>query len=309
MVQAALDMHYAANLNRAKTAKQYPRQASQARAGQVIDATSRFASRGQRAEVIPLNAAQIPKAKNPVDEMTFKQQMAQKRHMDKLHAQQFALPNEFENFISQFPDEESNQMKDWYQDELEQGGLGDIVKEQLDKKFAKPIRDVVNKRIDELKEKAMDKVKEKAKEMFQESFKKIAGKGVHKAVWSAYDQGSIIEIEGAAVESVFGSGALLTTYQALTGALHGGKPLIPEGTILSFMEPPPLTVPSGKVPNNPTESVGMLIGMYDLLAWLLAPVYLFLLGVVALLIHVAIASTFMVPALLVAIGTVIYAIL
>ena len=169
MVQAALDMHYAANLNRAKTAKQYPRQASQARAGQVIDATSRFASRGQRetralleghrAEVIPLNAAQIPKAKNPVDEMTFKQQMAQKRHMDKLHAQQFALPNEFENFISQFPDEESNQMKDWYQDELEQGGLGDIVKEQLDKKFAQPIRDVVNKRIDELKEKAMDKVK------------------------------------------------------------------------------------------------------------------------------------------------------
>jgi len=318
MAQAALDANYAASLRQAQTSKRFPRQASAKPRGQVIDATNRFVSNGRRrkpagtpsrnAEVIPLNAAQVPKARNQVDEMIFKQEMAKKRHMDKMRAQHFALPPEMDQLMNQLDEQQTMQAEGWYQNELERGGLGDVVKQQLDKTFAQPVRNAIDKRIDELKQKAMDKVKEKIKQAFGKQVKKVAGKGVQKTVWSAIDQGAIIEIEGAALESWFSSGTALSAYQAVTGALHGGKTLIPEGTILSFLEPPPLTTPSGKVPDNPGESLGMLIQLYDLFAWPLSILYIFLWVIVILLIHVAIASTLIVPALITAAATVIYAV-
>jgi len=314
----ALDVNYAASLSRAKTAKQYPRQTAAKPRGQVIDATNRFVSNKRRrqptgtpsrnADVIPLNAAEVPKARNPVDEMAFKQEMAKKRHMDQMRAQHFALPPELNELTKQLDSNEHAQAQDWYKDELEQGGLGDVIKEQLDKKFAKPVRDAIDKRIDELKKKAAEKVKEKIKEAFGKEVKKIAGKGVQKTIWSAIDQGAIVEVEGAALESWFGSGTLLTAYQGLTGALHGGKPMIPEGTILSFLEPPPLQTPSGKAPGSVTEGAGMLIALYDLIAWPLSILYIFLLVIIILLIHIAIASQLIIPALITAAATIIYSV-
>ncbi len=303
MAQAALDMNRARALRANKFAKQNPSQARSRKRGQVIDASDRFVPNrtrrqqskpgGHRAEVIPLNAAQVPNARNSVDEQVFKRDMAQKRHMDQMRAQQFALPDNFLQSASEFSEDEKNQMQDWYGEELEQGGMGDMIKAKLDQTFAQPIRNAVNKRIEELKQKAIEKVKAKAKEQFKKAFKKAAGKGTKKAIWSAVDQGAVIEVEGAALESWFSFGTVLTSWQGLTGALNGGKPFIAEGTVISWAEPPPLTVPSGKPPDNAAESVGMLINLYDLFMWLLIPVYWMLLIAVIALIHLAIVYTLM----------------
>jgi hypothetical protein len=304
MGATALDVNYAAGNRRSQMRSRNPSQAKPRPRGQVIDASSRFTSNRTRkqagrnpsisADVIPLNAARIPDKKNATKEQAHKRKMASNRHMDKMRAQHFGLPKELDDYSSDLTGGEMDQVKGWYGDELRGMGMDRLLEKQQAGGQGL-VRNAVNRKIEKLKEQAKEKVKKKAKEAFKKALKKTFASGTKKTVWSAIDQGAVVEVEGVAIETWFSSGALLTSYQGLTGALHGGKPFIPEGTVISWLEPPPLSHPSGKAPQNAAESLGMMIQLYDLFMWLLIPIYWFAVVAVILLMHLAVAyTTFMV---------------
>ena len=229
--------------------------------------------------------------------MAHRAEMERARHHDRTMARSYALPDDLSSFAGNFNDSERAQIGDWWNEEMESSTLPQMLEARGRLGVTDRLSGIVNKKIEEAKRKAIEKVKEKAKEQFNKAVEKYASEGVKKVVWSGINQGSVIEAEGALLESWFGSGTVGSVYQATLRLINGGKQMIPEGTILSPLEPTSLKFPGDSqgsaAGSKALQGVGMLEEAYDLLVWLLVPIYVLLLLAVIALIHLIIVQMMM----------------
>lgn len=250
------------------------------------------------AEVIPLREGALgPSERSAEAEMAHRAEMERARHHDRTMARSYALPDDLSSFAGNFNDSERAQIGDWWNEEMESSTLPQMLEARGRLGVTDRLSGIVNKKIEEAKRKAIEKVKEKAKEQFNKAVEKYASEGVKKVVWSGINQGSVIEAEGALLESWFGSGTVGSVYQATLRLINGGKQMIPEGTILSPLEPTSLKFPGDSqgsaAGSKALQGVGMLEEAYDLLVWLLVPIYVLLLLAVIALIHLIIVQMMM----------------
>lgn len=227
-------------------------------------------------------------------EILHKQKMAKERHENRLRAQSLAMPAELNTYTQNLADAGRDYVSDMYAQEMEMRGVNGLLAQQYGGQERSMTNKVLKLQMEKMKKEAAKVVIKEAKKALNTAMKEgfKAGKdSLTKGLWSAFAQGGVVESEGMALESWFGSGTITTSYQALLGALNNGEGLL-KG-YLSFMEPTPCKTPAAAIkdPKSLMKPNGLMTTLYDaFVMMILAPVYVLLLFAIFILINLFVVA-------------------
>jgi len=233
------------------------------------------------------NQGKSPEARAQLEEQHRQAEM-QRRNQERIKRDAYKMPPELNNYIDGVTDEARNHVQGMYENELDNKGMDRLLDQQYGKAQPQMAKQILAREKAKLKKETADIVKKQAKKALGEAFKKGIMKGgktvLTKTFWSGFAQGSITDLGtmGSDLESWFSPGTATGIYQLSIGTLHGGKKLLGEKGVISFIEPDPFKLTSQDMRDPKTIALSggtnILIGVYDLFSMvILVPLYTMLL--------------------------------